>query len=434
MSLLNVDKVDPSTGTALELGTSGDTITVPTGAGLTVVDEVKTNKISPATGTAFTLGDSGDTFTVPSGATIANSGTATGFGDATNFRPNVDPLIINGDMELSQRGASFASNGYTLDRWIMDENSDGAVTVTQDTDVPSGYGFAKSLKVDVTTADASIAANQSCGFTQFFEGQNLQLLKYGTSNAENLTLSFWVKSVKTGTYCIRFVKEAGGLTRYETPIEYTISSASTWEKKVINLSPTAGSTSLITGAAGVIVNSNASGFRIMFTLAAGTDYHSTNNTWVAGSNKFATSNQVNFLDSTSNNFWLTGVQLEVGEYTSATLPPFQHESYGDNLARCQRYYQLVQNWSGGVVNASTAYVNAQFWCTMRTTPSVTTTGALNGNDITDNRNQSSGQVTLHGANENGFWGGVGNWSSLTTNNPFNSRFQNTNKLAFSSEL
>jgi len=80
MSLLNVDKVDPSTGTALELGTSGDTITVPTGAGLTVTDEVKTNKISPATGTAFALGDSGDTFTVPSGATIVNSGTATGFG------------------------------------------------------------------------------------------------------------------------------------------------------------------------------------------------------------------------------------------------------------------------------------------------------------------------------------------------------------------
>jgi hypothetical protein len=80
MSLLNVDKVDPSTGTTLTLGTSGDTITVPTGAGLTVTDEVKTNKISPATGTAFALGDSGDTFTIPSGATITNAGTATGFG------------------------------------------------------------------------------------------------------------------------------------------------------------------------------------------------------------------------------------------------------------------------------------------------------------------------------------------------------------------
>ena len=79
MSKIEVDKVDPQSGTALEIGTSGDTITVPTGAGLTVTDEVKTNKISPATGVAFALGDSGDTFTIPSGATITNNGTATGF-------------------------------------------------------------------------------------------------------------------------------------------------------------------------------------------------------------------------------------------------------------------------------------------------------------------------------------------------------------------
>jgi hypothetical protein len=79
---INTDKIDPKSGTALEIGTSGDTITVPTGAGLTVTDEVKTNKISPATGTAFAMGDSGDTFTIPSGATIVNSGTATGFGSS----------------------------------------------------------------------------------------------------------------------------------------------------------------------------------------------------------------------------------------------------------------------------------------------------------------------------------------------------------------
>jgi len=289
-------------------------------------------------------------------------------------RPNVNPFLINGSMEVSQRGTSFTSNGYGLDRWTMDESSDGAVTVTQDTDVPSGYGFGKSLKVDVTTLDSSIAADQSCGFTQFFEGQNLQLLKYGTSNAENLTLSFWVKSVKTGTYCIRFVKEAGGLTRYETPIEYTISSASTWEKKVINLSPTAGSTSLITGAAGAIVNSNASAFRIMFTLASGSNFHATNNTWVAGSDKYATSNQVNFLDSTSNNFWLTGVQLEVGEYTSATLPSFQHESYGDNLARCQRYFTMYAEGGQAPVGnglfweAGEVFINCHLPTTMRLEP------------------------------------------------------------------
>jgi len=108
MSLLNVNKVDPSTGTDLEIGTSGDTITVPTGAGLTVTDEVKTNKISPATGTAFTMGDSGDTFTVPSGATIVNSGTATG------FSPSVTPdnwqyFIMGSNQTLSADAATTIS-------------------------------------------------------------------------------------------------------------------------------------------------------------------------------------------------------------------------------------------------------------------------------------------------------------------------------------
>ena len=298
-------------------------------------------------------------------------------------RPNVKPLLINGSMDISQRGTSFTSNGYTLDRWTMDESSDAAVTVTQDTDVPSGSGFAKSLKVDVTTADASIAAAQYCGFTQYFEGQNLQLLKYGTSSAENLTLSFWVKAVKTGTYCIRFVKEAGSGTRYETPIEYTISSGSTWEKKVINLSPTAGSTSLITGAAAAIVNTNAAGYRIMFTLAAGTDYHGTNNTWVAGSNKMGTSSQVNGLDSTSNNFWVTGVQLEIGEYSSTNIPPFQHESYGDNLHRCARYYWYTGggaayqfHGTGVEVSSTAAYINVPLINSLRTAPTFTLESSL----------------------------------------------------------
>ena len=255
-----------------------------------------------------------------------------------------NPLVINGDMAVSQRGASFTSNGYSLDRYTIDESTDGAITVTQDTDVPSGYGFGKSLKVDCTTADASIGAAQYCIFTSKLEGQNLQLLKYGTSSAENVTLSFWVKSVKTGTYCMSFVKEAGSGTRYECPIEYTISSASTWEKKVINLSPTAGSTSLITAANGAIVNSNASGFRIIWTLVSGSNFHATNNTWVAGSDKLATSNQVNFLDSTSNNFWITGVQLNVGEFNSTTLPAFAFESFGDNLFRCQRYLEFSSDY------------------------------------------------------------------------------------------
>ena len=302
---------------------------------------LEVNKITPVSGgTTVQVGESGDTINIPAGATIANAGTSSGFGDS--LRPNAQALIINGSMEVSQRGTSFTSNGYQLDRWTFDESTDGAVTVTQDSTVPSGQGFGKSIKFDVTTADGTLAANQYCQWTQFFEGQNLQLLKYGTSSAENLTLAFWVRSNKTGTYCMRFVKEAGGQTRYECPIEYSISSADTWEKKIINLSPTAGSTTFITNSAGAIVNSNASGYRIAWILASGADFNSgTNNTWTATSDRLGTTNQVNFLDNTSNELYITGIQLEVGEYTSATIPPFQHESYGNNLNRCERYYQVV---------------------------------------------------------------------------------------------
>ena len=274
------------------------------------------------------------------GATpVANGGTAltSGF---VNGKDHAKPLIINGDMAVAQRGTSFTSNGYNLDRFTFDESTDGAITITQDSTVPTGQGFAKSVKFDVTTADGTLASNQYCQWTHHIEGQNLQLLKYGTSSAENLTLSFWVRSNKTGTYCIRFVKEAGGQTRYECPIEYSISSSDTWEKKIINLSPTAGSTTFITNSAGAIVNSNASGYRIAWILASGSNFNSgTNNAWTATSDRLGTTNQVNFLDNTSNELYITGIQLEVGEYTSSTIPPFQHESYGDNLIRCQRYYE-----------------------------------------------------------------------------------------------
>jgi len=126
--------------------------------------------------------------------TLSSSAITGGVGDS--LRPNTNPLIINGNMEVSQRGTSFTANGYNVDRFQFDESTDGAITVTQDSTVPSGQGFGKSVKFDVTTADGTIGADQYCQWTQFFEGQNLQLLKYGTSSAENLTLAFWVSQIK----------------------------------------------------------------------------------------------------------------------------------------------------------------------------------------------------------------------------------------------
>ena len=165
-------------------------------------------------------------------------------------------IIINGDMQIAQRGTSTASvtgDGYkTVDRFINEMSSAGTWTLSQDTDVPSGYGFSSSLKYDCTTANGSLSAGSWGFISQRFEGQNLQYLNYGTSSAQKLTLSFWVKSVKTGTYIVEMVSFATTKSQSQS---YTISSASTWEKKTITFT---GDT------ATAIANSNARSFNLNF--------------------------------------------------------------------------------------------------------------------------------------------------------------------------
>jgi hypothetical protein len=249
-------------------------------------------------------------------------------------------LVINGDMRIFQRATSATTSTSTydtVDRFLLYESSDGAMTSEkEDLSVAdqATTGQRTALEMNVTTADGTIAANQFAAIYHRIEAQNLQHLLYGTSAAKNLTLSFWCKSNKTGTYCISFNKNDS--TEYFIPIEYTISSANTWEKKVIVLSPTAGSTSLITASGGAIADDNGVGLQITFGLAWGSNYHGTNNTWTTSSH-LATSNQVNWLDSTSNNFYLTGVQLEVGDQAT----DFEHLPFDVQLQRCQRYCEVI---------------------------------------------------------------------------------------------
>ena len=243
-------------------------------------------------------------------------------------------FIINGAMTVAQRGTSataLTSGGlFLIDRFEGIESTNGAATVEQSTDTPAG--FAKSLKLAVTTADTDMGGGQYSRLKYVIEAQDLQRLNYGTSDAETITLSFWVKSSKTGTYCFSLVKEDS--TQYFYVKEYTISSANTWEKKIITITPTAGSTTLITNSAGAIADDNGAGLQLGWFLSAGTTYNgATDDAWSSNSNHYATSNQVNWMDNTSNNFYLTGVQLEVGN--NAT--PFEHLSYGEELSLCHRY-------------------------------------------------------------------------------------------------
>ena len=311
---------------------------------------------------------------------VANGGTgqATLAAAGLSKRPNAEPLIINGNMNVWQRAtsATTTTGAYaTVDRYKISEDTDGSYSTqrhTMSNAEKQTTGFDYALQANCTGTDSSIGASQTAEITQKIEAQNCQVLQYGTSNAKNLTLAFWVKSNKTGTYCVAIRKRDS--TSYDIPIEYTISSADTWEKKVINISPTAGSTSLITSSGGAIANDNGEGIFVLFALAIGSNFHGTNNTWVAAT-KVATSNQVNWMDSTDNNFYLTGVQLEVGEFSSTTLPPFQHESIATNLARCQRYY--FQSTEGqttlSVYQDEGSYLsgNAHYPQTMRANPTAT---------------------------------------------------------------
>ena len=263
-----------------------------------------------------------------------------------NFRN----IIINGDMSIAQRGTSstgLTSSSYnTLDRFKIAMNTTGTWTMSQDTDVPTGQGFAKSLKLDCTTANASLSSGSYMRIDQRLEGQNLQYLKKGTSNAESLTLSFWVKSNKTGTYICEVYDQDN--TR-QISKSYTISSASTWEKKTITF---AGDTT------GTLDNDNARSLDVYFWLAVGTDYSSgtLNTSWNSVTTANRVVGQVNLADSTSNEWYITGVQLEAGEVAS----DFEFLPHDVNLQRCQRYYYLhaSHNRSGSETIGLGTYYNS----------------------------------------------------------------------------
>jgi hypothetical protein len=300
---------------------------------------------------------------------------AAGF-TGNNFRN----IIINGDMSLAQRATSASSltgNGYnTCDRWYSQISSTGTWSQSQSTDVPTGQGFATSYKWDCTTADASLAAGDSILFQQRVEAQNLQYLKKGTANAESTTLSFWVKSNKTGIYIANLYDE----NNRDISQSYTISSADTWEKKTLTF---AGDTS------GAFGNDNAIGLYVNFYLAAGSNYSSgtLGTTWSSYTAANVAVGQVNLADSTDNEWYITGVQLEAG----TTASDFEFLPHDVNLNRCQRYFQF----RGGASNAAIASGMSTatnigcfaipYFSTMRSAPSL----SFSSVKATDNTNYDS---------------------------------------------
>ena len=237
-------------------------------------------------------------------------------------------MIINGDMKVSQRGTSFTGFGaavnYSLDRFANYHSSDGAFTISQETSVVP-TDFTHALKILTTTADSSIAAGQRLIVFTRCEGNNVSHLNWGTSAAETVTLSFYVRSSITGTHGGAI---GNGSDNRNYPFTYTISSADTWERKTITISG---------DQTGTWATGTGRSLQIVWGLGVGSTFSGSAGAWASGDINSATGATTGVLGTLNATWYLTGVQLEVG--TVAT--PFEHRSVGQEMALCQRYYQTI---------------------------------------------------------------------------------------------
>jgi phage gp37-like protein len=270
-------------------------------------------------------------------------------------------LLYNGAMQVHQRGTSrtglTASGYYTADRWKFEAGSMGTWTETIENDAPTGSGFRKSLKILCTTADAAPAAGDFITVRQVFEGQDLQNIKKGTASAEQLTLSFWVKSNVTGTY----ISNVFDVTNNRSvSLPYSVNSSGVWEKKTI-LFPA--------DTTGALDNSNAAAVILDFWLGAGSNR--TSGTLQTAWGSYVEANllpgQTNLAAATNNYWQVTGVQLEVGPVAT----PFEFKPYGQELLECQRYYYRISGdaFGPGMCTTTTAgLISVTFPTVMRIRP------------------------------------------------------------------
>ena len=236
--------------------------------------------------------------------------------------------LINGDMTICQRGgegssATFGStNTYHIDRWLGREDTDGALASNHSTEAPDGFRY--SQKVTVTTADASLGAAQKAYFSQRIEGTNFAQFAFGTAGAKTVTLSFYVRSSVTGTFSGSLTNQANNRAYV---FEYAISSADTWERKEVTIT---GDTS------GTWATTSSTWSELYFDLGVGSNFEGTAGSWVAAQD-FGSSGSTKLINTLNATWYITGVQLEVGSVAT----PFEHRSYGEELALCQRYYYRI---------------------------------------------------------------------------------------------
>ena len=327
-------------------------------------------------------------------------------------------MIYNGDMAICQRSTSVAGVGdadtgyHVQDRWKYAEAGSPAAVVTMSQSTTAPDGFYSSLKMDCTTASGTVDADDLVLLGQIFEGQDLQGWNKGDAQARSITISFWVNTTKTGTYIVNLLDNDNSRMIAKS---YTVSSADTWEYKTITFE---GDT---TGAFGNDVNQS---LYVYWGLVAGTDYTSGTlaTSWAAygATNRFV--GQVDAFDSTSNNFHITGVQMELGN----TATDFQYESYAENIARCQRYYErksvYYYSYPGNSIATNTSVGHEFDYAQKRIAPTIGFSGFGRGAGLitltSDSGNYGSGDprsfsVITSLSNSMGYFGSGSGVAGLT---------------------
>jgi hypothetical protein len=276
--------------------------------------------------------------------------------------------IINGSMVLDQRNAGASvtigdsENAYIVDRFSVYRFSSAVLTAKQDSVAPSGFN--NSLKITVTTADASIGSTEQAFLRQRIEGYNVADCGFGAAGAAAVTLSFWVRSSVTGTFSGAL---QNGATDRSYPFTYSISAADTWEQKTITV---AGDTT------GTWLTTNGVGLQVVWSLGVGSSFQGTAGAWASGAFRGATG-ETQLISTLNATFYITGVQLEAGSVAT----PFEHRQYGQELALCQRYYYKTTGNIYGT-QGSVGYALWYLKTSMRATPTVTGIPAGRFNDYT----------------------------------------------------